>query len=79
VRPRASPTTAETRNSTTAMKKMILAISIDAPATPPKPRMPAISATTKNVTTQLSMVRPSISTLCFDISAIENVAHRLRK
>jgi len=36
-------TPAETRNSTNArMKKMILAISMDAPATPPKPRMPAI-------------------------------------
>jgi len=35
---------------------MILAISIEAPATPPKPKMPAISATIKNVTTQPSMV-----------------------
>ena len=37
------------------MKKMILAISIEAPAMPPKPRMPAISAMIRNVTTQLSM------------------------
>src|SRR5712691_2344725 len=44
VRPRARPTTAEIRNSTTAMKKMVLAISTEAPAMPPKPRMPAISA-----------------------------------
>ena len=56
------PTTAETRNSTTAMKKMILAISIEAPAMPPKPRMPAISAMTRNVTTQPSMVN-----LCLDV------------
>src|SRR6266702_2779905 len=46
---RARPTTAETRNSTTATKKMILAISIDAPARPPKPKIPAISAITRNV------------------------------
>ncbi|MHC2681770.1 acyl-CoA thioesterase FadM [Bradyrhizobium diazoefficiens] len=59
VRPRARPTTAETRNSTTAMKKMILAISIEAPAMPPKPRIPAISAITRNVTTQPSMVKSS--------------------
>ena len=42
----------------TAMKKMILAISMEAPAMPPKPRIPAINATTRNVTTQLSMTRP---------------------
>jgi len=34
---------------------MILAISTEAPAMPPKPKMPAISAMTKNVTTQLSI------------------------
>ncbi len=43
------------------MKKMILAISIDAPARPPKPRIPAISAIIRNVTTQLSMVKTSVS------------------
>ena len=32
------------------MKKMVLAISIDTPAIPPKPKIPAISAITKNVT-----------------------------
>src|SRR5665213_1446141 len=58
VRPRASPTTAEIRNRMTAIKKMALAISIDAPAIPPKPRIPAISATTKKVTTQLNMTSP---------------------
>src|SRR5437879_6503042 len=42
---------------------MILAISIEAPAIPPKPRMPAISAMIRNVTTQLSMTRPPISTV----------------
>src|SRR4051794_16933985 len=39
------------------MKKMILAISMDAPATPPKPRMPAISATIRKVTTQPNITR----------------------
>ena len=58
LRPRARPTTAETRNSTTAMKKMVLAISMEAPAMPPKPKMPAISAMIRNVTTQLNMTRP---------------------
>src|SRR5205085_213141 len=58
VRPRARPTTADTRNSTIAMKKMILAISMEAPATPPKPRMPAINAITRKVTTQPNMTRP---------------------
>jgi len=43
-----------------AMKKIALAISMDAPAMPPKPRIPAISATIKNVTTQLSMIRTSV-------------------
>jgi hypothetical protein len=38
--------------------------------------MPAISAMIKNVTTQLSMVGTSGSTFCFDISAIESIAHR---
>jgi len=37
-RPRTNPTTAEIRNRMTATKKMILAISIDRPAIPPKPR-----------------------------------------
>src|SRR5712671_5141794 len=60
VRPRAKPTTAETRKSTTAIKKMTLAISIEAPAMPPKPKMPAISAMIKNVTTQLNMVLTSV-------------------
>jgi hypothetical protein len=42
---------------------------------PPKPKMPAISAITKNVTTQLNMI--SILSFCFDISAADEVAHRL--
>ena len=42
------------------MKKIALAISMDTPATPPKPRMPAINATIRNVTTQLNMIQPSI-------------------
>src|SRR4051794_10819833 len=41
-RPRKIPTTAEIRNRTTATKKMILAISIETPAMPPKPRTAAI-------------------------------------
>src|SRR5229473_953444 len=69
VRPRARPTTAEIRNSTTAMKKMVLAISTEAPAMPPKPRMPAISAMTKNVTTQLSMIRTFVFHFLFRQSA----------
>ena len=58
VRPRTSPTTAETRNRITAMKKIALAISTEAPAMPPKPKIPAINATIRNVTTQLNMTRP---------------------
>src|ERR1700738_685769 len=58
VRPRARPTTAEIRNSTTAMKKMTLAISIEAPAMPPKPKMPAIRAMMRKVTTQLNITQP---------------------
>jgi hypothetical protein len=75
VRPRARPTTAETRNSTTAIKKIALAISMDAPAMPPKPRMPAINAMTRKVTTQLSMTLTFV--FCFDISAADCAAHRL--
>ena len=74
VRPRASPTTAEIRNSTTAMKKMILAISIEAPAMPPKPKMPAINATTRNVTTQPSMTRPPFVLIGSTPNAAEAVA-----
>src|SRR5436853_611162 len=48
-RPRKIPTTAEIRNRTTATKKMILAISIETPAMPPKPRTAAINATTRKV------------------------------
>jgi hypothetical protein len=59
------------------MKKMILAISIEAPAMPPKPRTPAISAIIKNVTTQLSMV--STFLFGFKLSATEGAAHRLLK
>src|ERR1700719_2379418 len=55
VLPRARPTTAETKNSTTAMKKIALAISMEAPAMPPKPRTPAMSAMIRKVTTQLNM------------------------
>ncbi len=43
------------------MKKIALAISMEAPAMPPKPRIPAINATTRNVTTQLSMTRPRLA------------------
>src|SRR5438477_4695154 len=41
-----------------AMKKIALAISMETPAMPPKPKMPAISAMIKKVTTQPSMTRP---------------------
>ena len=54
-----------------AMKKIALAISMEAPAMPPKPRMPAISATIRNVTTQLSMTRTSVSV---SIGAAETTA-----
>src|ERR1700744_3698338 len=50
----------------TATKKMILAISTEAPAMPPKPKMPAINATIKNVTTQLNMVLIPVSTFRFE-------------
>ena len=53
----ASPTIAEIRNSTTATKKMIFAISIESPAIPPNPRTAAISATIRKVKAQPSMVR----------------------
>src|SRR5260370_1313504 len=43
----------------TTMKKMTLAISIDVPAMPPKPRRPAINARIRKVTTQLNMTRSS--------------------
>jgi hypothetical protein len=46
------------------MKKMILAISMEAPANPPKPKMPATNAMIKNVTTQLNMFKTSVSTFC---------------
>jgi hypothetical protein len=66
------------QNSTRAMKKISLAISMDAPARPPKPRTPAISAIIRNVTTQLSMVRTPIG--CgLDLSATASAAHQLRK
>src|SRR5882757_10745100 len=48
---------AEIRNSAIATKKMIFAISIDSPAIPPNPSTAAISATTRNVRAQPSMVR----------------------
>jgi hypothetical protein len=41
--------------------------------------MPAISAMIRNVTTQLSMIRTSVSTFYFNISATTGVAHRLEK
>ena len=59
------------------MKKMILAISIEAPAMPPKPRMPAINAMIKNVTTQLSMA--DLSTFRFESGATWSIAPRLQK
>lgn len=43
------------------MKKIVLAISIETPAMPPKPRTPAINAMTKKVTTQLNMIQTSVS------------------
>jgi hypothetical protein len=42
------------------MKKMTLAISIDVPAMPPKPRRPATKAIIRKVTTQLNMTRTSV-------------------
>jgi hypothetical protein len=51
---------------------------MEAPAMPPKPRMPAIKAMIRNVTTQLNMVRTSVSTFCFNLSAAMSVAHRLQ-
>jgi hypothetical protein len=57
---------------------MTLAISIEAPAMPPKPKMPAIRAMIRNVTTQLSMTRTSVFHVLFDISATMPVAHRLQ-
>ena len=53
------PTTAETRNRITAIKKIVLAISMEAPARPPKPNTPAINAIIRKVTTQLNMTRSS--------------------
>ena len=41
----------------------------NAPAIPPKPKTPAISAMMRNVTTQLSMTRTSVYTFCFEYSA----------
>jgi hypothetical protein len=61
VRPRTRPTTAEITNRITAMKKIALAISMEVPATPPKPRTPAINATIRNVTTQPNMGTTSVS------------------
>src|SRR5712671_994849 len=58
---------------------MALAISMDAPATPPKPRMPAISATIRNVTTQLSMTQPLFCTLVSTDTRPAIAAHRLQK
>ena len=61
------PTAADTENTTTAMKKIDLGDFNEETATPPKPRMPAINATTKNVTTQLNMARTSVSTFRFEL------------
>src|SRR6266576_2130947 len=61
----------------TAIKKMTLAISIEAPAMPPKPKMPAIRAMIRKVTTQLSMFRTSVFLVLFDIGATMSVAHWL--
>jgi len=47
VRPRASPNDGRDQEHSTAMKKIALAISTDAPAMPPKPRTPAIRAMTR--------------------------------
>jgi hypothetical protein len=41
--------------------------------------MPAVSAMTRNVTTQLNMTPTSANTFCFDISATDLAAHRLQK
>ena len=38
---------------------------------PPKPKMPAIKATIKNVTTQLNMVPTSVCTFCFEPGATD--------
>jgi hypothetical protein len=41
--------------------KQILAIHAAVPATPPKPKIPAISATTKNVNAQLNISIPFLA------------------
>ena len=59
-----------------AMKKIALAISMETPAMPPKPRIPAINATIRNVTTQLSMTRPRLA-VALAMTATAVSAHRL--
>src|SRR5688572_2591036 len=54
--PRTRPTMAEMTNRTIATKKMIFAISTAKPAIPPKPSTAAISATTRKVKAQPSMM-----------------------
>jgi hypothetical protein len=60
-RPRMNPKTAEIRNKTIAMKKMIFAISTETIATPPKPSTPAIRATMRKVRAQPSVVNSSLA------------------
>src|SRR6266487_2453957 len=50
-------------------ENMTIAISIETPAIPPKPRMPAISAMIRNVTTQLSMTWTSSFHILVRVSA----------
>src|SRR5260370_36862358 len=57
------------------MKKMILAISIEAPATAPKPKIPAINAMIRNGTTQPSMTRTSDFHALFDLRATAAAPH----
>jgi hypothetical protein len=45
---------------------------------PPKPKMPAIRAMIRKVTTQLSMFRTSVFHVLFDTSATMSLAQRLQ-
>src|SRR5690606_23967143 len=54
------PATIEIRNATKKTKKRIFAIPADAPAMPPKPRIPAMIAMMKKVRAQLSIHDSSV-------------------
>jgi hypothetical protein len=52
------PKIKESMNSTKKMKKRILAISIDVPAIPVKPKRPATNATIKNMSAHVNIKTP---------------------